>query len=49
MQHVKKTQFALITTKGAIENKTIENENTKIQNILNSDTIVRYNNVTNVT
>jgi hypothetical protein len=49
MQHVKKTQFALITTKGAIENKTIENENTKIQNIINSDTIVRYHNVTNVT
>jgi hypothetical protein len=41
-------QFALITTKCAIENKTIENENTKIQNILNSDTIVRYHNITNV-
>jgi hypothetical protein len=41
-------QFALITTKCAIENKTIENENTKIQNIINSDAIVRCHNITNV-
>jgi hypothetical protein len=41
-------QFALITTKCAIKNKTIENESTKIQNIINSYTIVRYHNITNV-
>lgn len=41
-------QFALITAKCAIENKTIEDENITIQNIINSDTIVRYHNITNV-